>query len=458
MKRAQRILDVLTAGGASDAFYVGGCVRDRLMGIDSKDIDIEVYGLSYDDIVRLLRPHFHVDLVGKSFGIVKVGHTVDVGIPRRESKTGSGHKGFDVLPDPAMSPLEAMGRRDFTINAIGMRPDGTLIDPFDGQSDLRQGILRATTRAFAEDPLRVLRGMQFAARFGFAMDEATIELSRSLRPEFETLAPERVWIEWEKWATKGQQPSLGLLLLEHTGWIDCFPELAALRGTPQNPRFHPEGDVLTHTCLTVDAAVQVADTMRLTEEERKLLLFAALCHDFGKPYTTIRREDGTWTSPNHAAIGVSFAESFLRRMRAPGWLLESIRSLVAEHMAHMALPPDEEPSERSVRRLAVRLAPVSIRLWAALCRSDAKGCQASFDRHRTDFWEEVAERLAVNLEKPKPIIQGRHLLELGYLPGPDMGRLLHAAYEAQLDGLFHTITEGIDHIRSIDESGASTSF
>ncbi|HBT76625.1 MAG TPA: hypothetical protein DEB39_06795, partial [Planctomycetaceae bacterium] len=437
MLKTVEIIGRLREAGATDCILVGGYVRDVLLErkrrhlaarepmprIDGlKDVDIEVYGLDYAAILRALKPRFRVNLVGKSFGVVKVDNRYDVSIPRREYKTGSGHKGFDVEPDPFMSPQEAMGRRDFTVNAIGMRPDGTLVDPYQGIRDLEQGVLRATTPAFAEDPLRVLRGMQFAARFGFTMEAGTVELCRRLLPESESLSPERVWGEWFKWATKSRYPSKGLLVLKETGWIDAFPEIAALVGTPQNPRYHPEGDVFTHTCLAVDAAVQTAKEMRFAEQDRIVLLFAALTHDFGKPCTTVRREDGTWTSPNHAAQGVPFVESFFDRMRAPHWVGEHVKPLVAEHMAHLALPSEERPSDRIVRRLATRLEPSSIRMWAALCRSDAKGCRATFERHRTQSWQEVAERLAVLDEKPRPILQGRDLLPLGFRPGPGMGR------------------------------------
>lgn len=455
MRKASEIIRLLKRAGARECLFVGGCVRDLLLArrkdpsatlasIGAKDYDIEVYGLGYDAILDALKKRFSVDLVGKSFGVVKVANRYDVSIPRRESKQGVGHKGFAVDSDPSMSFEEAMARRDFTVNAIGMRFDGTLVDPYHGEADLNRAVLRATTAAFAEDPLRVLRGMQFAARFDFDMEPGTVLLCRSLFTEFPTLSEDRIWGEWQKWASRSRVPSKGLRILRDTGWIDGFPEIAALVDVPQNPRFHPEGDVFTHTCLAVDAAVDTADELGLDEHDRTILLLAALCHDFGKPYTTVwREEDGVWTSPNHAVQGVPFVESFLRRMRAPGWVVDHVRPLVAEHMAHMGLAPNEDPSERVVRRLAVRLEPSNIRMWAALCRSDAKGCRATFDRHRTSLWQDIAEKLAVMERKPKPILQGRDLLPLGYKPGPEMGQLLKDAYEAQLDGRISTREEAL---------------
>ena len=201
----------LLAAGASDCLLVGGFVRDSLLDIPSKDVDLEVYGLNYDQIVAALSvDHASVNLVGRSFGVVKVGQMLDVSMPRRESKSGMGHKGFAIDADPTMTPHEACARRDFTINAIGMRLDGSIFDPFDGRRDLQLGVLRATSRAFQDDPLRVLRGMQFAARFGLDMEAQTAAMCREMVGEYPTLSPERIWEEWRKWAAQGRYPGKGL--------------------------------------------------------------------------------------------------------------------------------------------------------------------------------------------------------------------------------------------------------
>ncbi|MDO4558812.1 MAG: hypothetical protein Q4C47_07595, partial [Planctomycetia bacterium] len=252
-----RIARLLRDGGALDVYAVGGSVRDALLGLHSKDIDLEVRGLSYQKIADILSPHFPVSFVGRSFGVLKVGHHVDVSLPRRESKIGSGHRGFAIEADPTLSEREAFARRDFTVNAIGMRPDGTLIDHYDGLSDLKRGILRAVSPAFRDDPLRVLRGMQFAARFGFTMDEGTVNLCRELFDEFPTLSEERILEEWRKWALRGRFPSRGLAVLRQTGWIRGFPELAALCGCPaesgsQKSCGDSGGDVWDHTCQVCD--------------------------------------------------------------------------------------------------------------------------------------------------------------------------------------------------------------
>ncbi len=446
--KAKRIVDLLTQGGAIDCLFVGGFVRDLVLGIPSKDIDIEIYGLPYERIVQLLKPHFRVDMVGQSFGTVKVDNQLDLSVPRSESKTGSGHRGFDVESDPFLDPLKAFARRDFTVNAIGIRIDGTVVDPFGGLDDIERKILRAPTEAFCEDPLRVLRAMQFAARFGFDMEPRTVELCRRVLPEFETLSAERVWTEWFKWATKGRFPSKGLKLLRETGWIACFPEIAALVDVPQNPVYHPEGDAFVHTCLACDAAVGIADTMNLDEQERALLLFATLAHDFGKPATTILNEKGNWTSPNHAVEGIAPARSFFERMKAPNWIFEHVLPLVKEHLAHSCIPKDQLPDDRVVRRLATRLVPSNIRMWCALCRSDSLGCGNGQPRHRVDTWEEVAEKLQVRESRPSPLLQGRDLIPLGVQPGPSMGTILAEAYENQLDGGFTDHAGALEWVRS----------
>jgi len=458
--KVKRIVQLLTGGGASDCLFVGGCVRDHFLNIDTKDIDIEVYGLSYKQILKILKPHFHVGWVGQSFGTVKVDNDIDLSLPRTESKTGTGHKGFDVVSDPFLDPAVALARRDFTINAIGIRIDGTVVDPFHGLDDLKEGILRAPTEAFCEDPLRVLRGMQFAARFGFEMEPQTIELCRRVLPEFDTLSTERIWTEWEKWALKGRFPGKGLQLLRDTGWIIRFPEIEALIGVPQNPTYHPEGDAFAHTKLVCDAAVNVADELELTPTERTILLFAALCHDFGKPTTTVLNQKGNWSSPHHAAEGVPVAQNFLKRLQVPNQILEHVPILVGEHLAHMAIPPDELPSLQAVRRLAVRLAPSNIKMWSALSRADSLGCGTDEPRYQISTWEKVAAKLEVRENKPKPILQGRDLLQLGMQPGREMGELLRRVYEAQLDGIVSDLDEAIawavgHHAQHTSESGST---
>lgn len=467
-KLVVKIIDRLIGGGAKDVLIVGGFVRDVLLGIQSKDVDLEVYGLSYAEVERILAPHFRVNLVGQSFGVIKVENTVDVALPRRESKNGIGHKGFSVDARCDIEPAEAFSRRDFTINAIGMRLNGEFYDPFDGIGDLRRKLLRATSPAFKDDPLRVLRGMQFASRFGFSMDAQTVEFCKDVYDEYPTLSQERVYMEWEKWALKGLYPDLGLDVLLQTGWINAFPELAAIVGCPQNPQWHPEGDVWTHTkqvCCEMARSLKALEST-LSSDERQALMFAALCHDFGKPSTTLSDENGVLRSYGHAEAGAPLAREFMTRMKAPFRIVDMVVPLVKNHMATQGVP-ESGPSKRAVRRLALKLFPATIRLWALLCQADAFGCgvperyltrdsvPSVYDpdsirqerenhkiRFQADVWLSVAEKLEIKDTKPEQLIQGRDLIQLGIRPGPIFSKILNAVFERQLDGEFETKEDG----------------
>lgn len=453
LNEVKHIADRLIAAGATQCLVVGGCVRDFVMGRPSHDIDLEVYGLSYARIMAALEPVPDVDLVGQEFGVIRIGTRIDVSIPRRENKCGLGHCGFDIDLDPSMTPIEAASRRDFTVNSMAMTLDGEVIDFFNAREDLAQGVLRATSSAFAEDPLRVLRGMQFASRFGFDMEPGTIEISRSMKDEFKHISLERICTEWFKWSM-GSQPSKGLELLQQTGWIENFPLLVALIECPQDPKWHPEGDVFDHTALVCDAGARIAERDGLLGQNRTSLLFACLCHDLGKPVTTIRNDSGRWIAPGHAGTGVPLAKEFLHGMKAPNWLITTVSRLVAEHMAHLSCGNEKVPSPRQVRRLAYRLDPVGIGLWSAICEADHSGRPPLPQGNPVLAWVKLAEELAVLDGRPKPILMGRHLLERGgYEPGPRMGGLLRLAYQVQLDGVFDTLVGALEWL---EENGYHT--
>src|SRR3954447_2820550 len=251
----QPILDAIQAAGGRP-LIVGGTVRDALMGAAPSEFDIEVYDLPIEQLLDLLAGFGRVDAVGRSFGILKLrlpgGYQIDISLPRRESKIGAGHRGFLATPDPTMTPREAAARRDFTWNALAVTPEGELLDFFGGAADLSAGIIRHTTAAFAEDPLRVLRAMQFAARFDMRLAPETAALCRTLLPEAPALATERMWGEWQKWAIKGRKPSAGLCVLAETGWLTLYPELEKLIDCPQDSLWHPEGSVWLHTLYVCD--------------------------------------------------------------------------------------------------------------------------------------------------------------------------------------------------------------
>jgi tRNA nucleotidyltransferase (CCA-adding enzyme) len=435
---------------------VGGCVRDWLLGLEPKDFDIEVYGLDYEALGRALASFGPTDLVGRSFGVLKLrleGAEYDFSLPRRESKTGAGHRGFAVAPDPALTEAEAAARRDFTINAIAYDPlDDRLLDFHGGADDLKKKILRHTGPAFVEDPLRVLRAFQFAARFELTLAPETVALCRSISGTYAELAVERVWGEWDKWATKAVKPSLGIIALKQTGWLKHFPEIAALDGVPQEPEWHPEGDVLVHTNHCLDALVGLDSWRSGPPLIRRLLSFSVLAHDFGKATTTKqaeRRGKLRWVSPEHEAAGGPLTDTFLARIGAPLDLVPRVRQLVVNHLLHHQ--GAEEYRDTTVRRLARKIEPATIDELIAVMQSDHLGrppLVSAETVRRLDHLRNAARRLALEHAAPRPIVLGRHLISLGLHPGPQFKPALDAAFESQLDGAFYDEAGGLEWMRS----------
>ena len=435
---------------------VGGGVRDGLLGLKPKDFDVEVGHVDFETLHRALAPFGATDVVGRSFGVIKVrgkisGTEYDFSLPRRESKTGAGHRGFAVEPDPKLSDAEAAARRDFTVNAIAYDPfTDSLLDPHGGVADLQARVLRHTSAAFGEDPLRVLRGMQFAARFDFTLASETAALSRQMADTFRELPVERIWGEWEKWANQAIKPARGLEVLEATGWLVHFPEIAALRGTLQEPAWHPEGDVFTHTQHCLEALV--SHERARGAARHSLLMWAVLAHDFGKAKTTVRAEkDGVWRwlSPGHAAASGPLAEQFLRRIGAPMRLDAPVRALVENHHAHDRT--SAPLSDNAVRRLARRLQPATIEELARVMLADSHGrppLESPETIARIGALTAHAERLQLAQLAPQPIMLGRHMLALGQKPGPEFKRALDAAFEAQLDGVFADEAGGVIWLRN----------
>ncbi len=284
--------DVRARGGR--ALLVGGYVRDRLLGLESKDVDIEVFGLPLETLSDILAEYGPIIEVGRAFGVLRVkGLDIDFSLPRRDSKVGAGHRGFDVATDPQLDFETAARRRDITINSMGLDPlTDEYLDPHGGRSDLERRVLRATDpEHYAEDPLRGLRVAQFSARFEMNPDTALIELSSGLR--LDEVAAERVFEELRKLLLKGKRPSLGLEFLRQSTLVRFFPELESLIGVQQDPVWHPEGDVWVHSlhCMDAFASERTGD-----DREDLIVGLAVLCHDLGKPATTVTEDDGRITS------------------------------------------------------------------------------------------------------------------------------------------------------------------
>jgi tRNA nucleotidyltransferase (CCA-adding enzyme) len=428
------------------ALLVGGCVRDSLLGITAKDVDMEVYGLSADEIEQTLQQKFRLDTVGRSFGVLIVkGCNIDIAIPRRESKVGPKHTDFVVEGDPSMSPMEAASRRDFTINAISFDPiAGELIDLCNGVNDLKAGHLRHVSDAFGEDPLRVLRGMQFIARFDLEVAPETLEICRKLTPEH--LPSERLWEEWKKLILKGIHISKGLQFLRACGWLRYFPELQALVDCKQEPEWHPEGDVWTHTCHCMNAFAR----NRIDQEWEDLVVgLAVLCHDMGKPVSTfVDSETGRIRSPRHDIRGVPIARVFLERMTRQKRIFEEVLPLVEHHMRPLALYKSGA-GDGALRRLATRVKRVDRLVRVVHADKSGRPPLPIDDFPEGEWLLQKATELAIEDSAPKALILGRHLIELGLQSGPHFSKILKRCYEAQLEGEFTDIESGLAYLKSI---------
>jgi tRNA nucleotidyltransferase (CCA-adding enzyme) len=438
--------DVAAAGGR--ALLVGGVVRDALLGLAAKDVDVEVFGVPADRLRALLERLGRVDVVGDSFTVFKIGG-VDVSLPRRESKIGRGHRGFAVEGDPGLSIVEATRRRDFTVNAILRDPiTGEILDPFGGRDDLAARRLRVVDPAtFADDSLRVLRALQFAARLDLSIDGATRQLLSSI--PLDDLPAERVWGEIEKLLLQAPRPSVGLALALELGVAArLFPELLPLTSCEQDPEWHPEGDVWTHMLMVVDEARGRIDG--LDRGPAVTLMLAAICHDLGKPATTVHA-DGHVRSPGHEEAGVPLTIALLDRLNVHsidgydvrGMVVGLVRHHLRPAAFHKAVPP---VGDGAFRRLAQK---VDLELLARFAKADCHGRQGPFDCSAIDWFLDRARTLGVEHAAPRPLVLGRHLMELGVAPGPAMGELLRQIFEAQLDGEITTLDEGLARARQL---------
>jgi len=435
-------------GSGGRAFIVGGWVRDRLLGRSSKDVDVEVFGVSADHLRALLEPFGRVDTVGEQFTVYKIGD-IDVSLPRRESKAGRGHRGFVVTGDPDLSPVDAARRRDFTINAMSFDPlTEEIVDPFDGERDLGARVLRVVDPAtFADDSLRVLRALQFAARFELTVDPSTKALASAV--DLDDLPSERVWGEFEKLLLEARRPSIGFALGQELGVVGrLLPELEALVGCPQEPEWHPEGDVWVHTLMVIDEARRRIDD--LARGPAIAMMLGAVCHDLGKPATTAVI-DGRIRSPGHEEGGVAPATRVLDRLHVytiDGYdVRRAVLGLVAHHLKPSAFRKSPTPvSDGAFRRLAQK---VDLELLARFAQADCAGRTGVFDCSAMDWFLDRARAIGVEHRAPDPLVLGRHILALGIAPGPRVGEILRAVYERQLDGGVTTLEEGLAVATSI---------
>lgn len=431
-------------GRGGRAMLVGGCVRDELMGFEPTDWDLEVYGVESNELRALLDRFGDVQAVGEAFAVYRVGRDLDVSLPRRERKTGHGHRGFVIEGDPGMSFEEACSRRDFTINAILKDPlTDEVVDPFSGRADIEKKLLRHVSNlTFADDSLRVLRAAQFAARLEFDIAPETIAICKGI--DVTDLPKERVWGEIEKLVLRAMRPSIGLRWFYELGVVEqLFPELAALVGVPQEPDWHPEGNVDVHTLMVVDEARKLIDD--LPYERQVAVMLGALCHDLGKPPTT-EFVDGRIRSRGHDEAGVEPTIAFLDRLGIYTLLGFDVRGQVIQLVRYHLKPGEFYKSEQkgnpvgdgAFRRLARKVEPD---LLYRVAKADSLGRYPDGNRSKMIFGSEAQEwfiekvrELQIEKKAPDPILMGRHLIEIGLKPGPHFKQILDAVYEMQLDG------------------------
>ena len=418
-----------------EPIIVGGFVRDYFLKTTSKDIDIEVYKInSLDELASSLQEFGTVHFVGKAFGVLKLsfeGYDFDISLPRTENKIAKGHKGFEVITDGFLSYEEAASRRDFTMNSIGYDfKKNKLLDPFNGINDIsNKRIKHIQDKSFVEDPLRVLRAVQFSARFNFKLDANTLKLCTNMVKEkmLEELPKERIFEEYKKLLLKADKPSIGFKLLDKLNAL-C-PELKATQNIPQDKTYHPEGDVWTHTLMSIDAMSQLK-----TNNEKKdlILMLAILCHDLGKVEAT------TVTQDKIRAIGheniLEPTISLIEKLSDDKAILKEVLPLVKEHLMPSTLYSQKSKSP-AIRRLSTR---VNIQDLSILARADHFGRTTQDAKDKIylagDWLLEKAKNLNVQYDKPKAILLGRDLLQEGYKAGVIFKKILDAAYEEQLNG------------------------
>ena len=434
--KLQEIVDLLHKGGGR-CYLVGGCVRDALLNQKSQNFDIEVFNLSSQQIISILSKKFHIDFVGKSYGILKIhGVDIDIGVPRKERLTGTHHRDFFIEEDPFLPIKEAISRRDFTINAIYYDiKNKTLLDPFGGINDLKNKTLRHVSDRFCEDPLRVLRGMQFCGRFDLTADKNTIALCQTLSPN--NLSAERIYHEFEKFLLKSTVPSRGLQFLKDTTWTQFFPELHNLIGVQQDPVRHPEGDVFNHIGCVLDV---FAKNRPQKIEDQLLVGFALLCHDFGKAMVTFQDETGIH-SYGHEIAGVLIAQKFMEKLLVPKDILQQALMFVRYHTEPRLLF-HHKADDSDFRNLSFQVRRMDLLTLISYC--DSYGRVANCEGIKQWMLENIA-RLNIETAPPKAIIQGRDLLKIGLEPSKEFSAILVKIYKAQLNGAFSDYTTGMQY-------------
>lgn len=426
-KMAWEIARLVAAQGGR-TYYVGGFVRDALIHKENKDVDIEVHGITPKCLEAILDSLGERMVIGESFGIFGLkGYSLDIAMPRKEEVRGQGHKDFDIFVDPFIGTEAAARRRDFTFNAL-MQDVLTeeIVDHFGGVKDLKAGILRhVNDKSFAEDPLRVLRAAQFAARFGFRVADETVALCS--RMPLQHLPRERIEGELKKALLKAEKPSIFFEVLREMDQLDhWFPEVKALIGVPQNPKYHSEGDVWTHTMMVLDEAAKLRDRAA----NPCWFMLSALTHDFGKAVCT-EEKDGVLHAYLHETKGLPLVEAFLRRITGETKLIEYVLNLVEHHMK-----PNTVAGAQSAKKVTTRMFDQSVDPEGLICIALADDRGRITQLPATDHEGFLYERLEIFRElMSHPYVMGRDLLEAGLKPGVEFTEILAYAHKLRLAGI-----------------------
>lgn len=423
-----RRLALLAAERGGTVYYVGGFVRDRLRGVENKDVDIEVHGLRPAELEAILDGLGNRMAIGESFGVYGLkGSALDIAMPRREECRGRGHRDFEVFVDPFLGTYRAARRRDFTINALMENVlTGELLDPFGGVRDLEKGVIRHVSgETFPEDPLRVLRAAQFAARFGFAIAPETVELCAGM--SLAGLPKERVMGETEKALLKAEKPSVFFAALRRMGQLSLwFPELEKTIGVEQPPKHHAEGDVWTHTMLVCDEAA----ALRSRAGDPRALMLAAVAHDFGKAVCT-ERANGEIHAYGHERAGQPLVRAFLQRLTAERALTRCVLNLTELHMKPNVLAEAKAPLKSTNRLFDAAVDPEAL-ICLAVADGRGKippcgdGSNEAFLRERLELYREYMRR---------PYVAGEDLIAAGIKPSKRFSEYLAFAHRLRLAGV-----------------------
>ncbi len=424
---SRRIAEKVALEGGR-TFYVGGLVRDHILGRDNKDVDIEVHGITPEKLAEILESFGEVTKTGMSFGVFGLKkYEIDIAMPRKEKAVGRGHRDFEIDVDPFIGYEKAAMRRDFTMNA--MMEDvltGEILDFFGGREDMKRHLIRHENDVtYQEDALRVLRAAQFAARFRFEIADETRELSRTM--SLEELASERILGELNKALMKAEKPSIFFEEMRKMNQLSrWFPEVETLIGVPQSPVHHPEGDVWTHTMMVLDAAAKLRKDASYPEG----FMMSALVHDFGKAISTVV-EDGKISAIGHEKAGIEMARRFLERISNENRMERFVLNMVELHMRPNMMAGERAGKKSTSRMFDHSVCPEDLLL---LAKADHFGKGNAEDYSVTEAF--LLERLSYYEDlMSRPFVQGRDLVEAGIKPGADFSEALAYSHKMRLAGV-----------------------